>query len=160
MTSRHLMAVISIGMVLMIAGCGEGDDIGDDGPGSSADPSTATTASEPTMSGPTTSAVPQDAASTTGEPAELQEVIVELNVPWRPEADLGSDEAVAEQRAAIAEAQEQVINLLEGTEFRVVRLFDMTPQMAIAVTGEGIFRLNTSDLVSGVSVDVPEPPTP
>ena len=42
---------------------------------------------------------------------------------------------------------------------RIIELYEVTPQMAMAVTSEGISRLTASNLVDNVSIDVPEPPT-
>lgn len=151
MTTRQLLSALWFGLAMaLIAGaCGdEGNDA-----------ATATTGStSATTAVPLTTTPPRQDPTTTVDPADLTEVIVDLDVAWQPEPDLDA-EGIARQRAAIAEAQQQVIELLEGTSYRVIELYEMTPQMAVAVDGEGIFRMNTSDIVVTVSVDVPEPPT-
>lgn len=84
------------------------------------------------------------------------ELIVTLAVEWQPEANLTEDE-VAAQRDRIASAQQEVVGLLEGTSFEVVRLFVETPQLALAVDAEARARLEASELIGGVVDDVPEP---
>ena len=84
----------------------------------------------------------------------MAEVIVDLAVAWNPEDGL-SDEEMAD----IAEAQQEVLRLLEGTSFRVIRLYELTPQMALAVDDEGLKRLETLDLVAQISPNILDPPT-
>ena len=156
MTIRHIVSAISLGLVIafFVGACGDGGSVDDDSTTSTIGTGSLATATTPEPTTP-----PRQDTTTTVDPADLTEVIVDLNVAWQPEPELSSDEEIAQQRAAIAEAQQQVIELLEGTSFRVIELYEMTPQMAIAVDGEGIFRMNTSDIVVTVSVDVPEAPT-
>ena len=156
MRTRHFVSAIWLGMVLafIVGACGDEGNVGGD-----STTSTTGTGSPSTTTAPEPTTPPRQDPTTTVDPADLTEVIIDLAVAWQPEPELGSDEAIAKQRAAIAEAQQQVIELLEGTSFRVIELYEMTPQRALAVDGEGIFRMNTSDIVVGVSVDVPEPPT-
>ena len=152
MTTRQLVSALWFVLVVALIAGACGDETNDSSTAATgSDP--ATTATEP----PTTTSQRED-PTTTVDPADLTEVIVDLDVEWQPEPDLDAD-AIARQREAIAEAQQLVIELLEGTSYRVIELYELTPQMALAVDGEGIFRMNTSDLVTTVSVDVPEPPT-
>lgn len=103
---------------------------------------------------PTTSssAVP----SSSMEPVHLNEIIVTLDVPWKPEADL-SPEEVASQRAAIADAQQQLIDLLDGTQFEVKVRYELTAQLALAVDDEALARIEDSTLVLGSTEDTPDP---
>jgi hypothetical protein len=84
----------------------------------------------------------------------MAEVIVDLAVAWSPEDGLSDEE-----RSAFADAQQEVLRLLEGTNFRVIRLFEITPQMALAVDDEGLNRLEASELVAQVSPNALDPPT-
>ena len=86
-------------------------------------------------------------------------VIVDLSVEWEPEAQLESEEAVAEQREGIRDAQNAIVELLEDTEFEVTRLYQSTPQMALTVDAEGLDRLHGSVLVENVNEDEPDPPS-
>ena len=105
----------------------------------------------------TSAAPPTDATSlgTVGDSADdLTEVILDLAVTWDP-ADGVSEEEVA----AIAQAQQEVLHLLDGTGFRVIALYEVTPQMALAVDRDGLRRLEGSDLVAHVAPNVFDPPT-
>lgn len=136
------IACSAVIVMILLAGCG--DDV------SPANSSTTTATTSTTLGAST-------AAPTTTEPeVPLMELIVTLAVEWQPEANLTEDE-VAAQRDRIASAQQEVVGLLEGTSFEVVRLFVETPQLALAVDAEARARLEASELIGGVVDDVPEP---
>lgn len=162
---RHIVKMViafTVAVVLTLAACGETDE--------GSDPTVTTRA----QSVSTTSHVAENGAgtttadaTTTSEPLgavspgttssgddRMAEVIVDLAVAWDPEDGLSDEE-----RADIAEAQQEVLRLLEGTSFSVIRLYEITPQMALAVDDEGLKRLETSDLVASVAPNVLDPPT-
>lgn len=84
-------------------------------------------------------------------------VIVDLSLDWQPEAELDSEGAVAEQRQAIRDTQDAIVEMLDGTEFEINRLYQATPQMALVVDAEAFDRLNESQLVANVNEDVADP---
>jgi hypothetical protein len=86
-------------------------------------------------------------------------VIVDLSLDWQPETELDSEQTVAEQRQAIRDAQDAIVEMLEGTEFEINRLYQSTPQMALVVDAEAFDRLNQSQLVANVNEDVADPPS-
>lgn len=86
----------------------------------------------------------------------MTQVIVDLDVPWQPEAGLTED-GVRAQRQEIADAQDSVLAELEGCEYEVVERYQATPQMAIRVDDDCLVLLEDSDLVSGVNADQPDP---
>lgn len=138
-SNRHIVKTIiafTVTAVLTLAACGEADE------GSDA------TVTSRAQSASTTSPAAEDGDE------RMAEVIVDLAVAWNPEDGL-SDEELAD----IAGAQQDVLHLLEGTSFSVIRLYEFTPQMALAVDDEGLKRLETSDLVASVAPNVLDPPT-
>ena len=91
------------------------------------------------------------------EGEDMVAVIVDLSLDWQPEAELDSEEAVAEQRQAIRDTQDAIVEMLDGTEFEINRLYQATPQMALVVDAEAFDRLNESQLVANVNEDVADP---
>lgn len=84
-------------------------------------------------------------------------VVVELDVPYRPEAELGRD-AIAAQRAAIVEAQEAVLAEL-GEHGEVAGRPERLPQLALRVDEEGLRVLARSPYVRELEANEPEPPS-
>jgi hypothetical protein len=80
-------------------------------------------------------------------------VIVLLNVPFKPEGELGSEEAVRQQHQVIADAQAALVEALEGTDFRVIDQFETVPQMVLTVDEKALQTLMMSGLVSTISED-------
>lgn len=80
-------------------------------------------------------------------------VIVQLRVSARPEGELGSPDAVASQRQAIAAAQSAVLKELAGTSYRVVRTYETIPFLALEVSLGALQALDESALVMGVEED-------
>ena len=152
---RHIVKTIiafTVTAVLTLAACGEADEGSDATVTSRAQSASRTTTADPTT---TSVLVGAESPGTTGSGDErMAEVIVDLAVAWNPEDGL-SDEELAD----IAGAQQEVLHLLEGTSFSVIRLYEFTPQMALAVDDEGLKRLETSDLVASVAPNVLDPPT-
>ena len=162
---RHMLKTIialTVAAVLTLAACGEANEGSDAAVTSEAQSAsiTSTVAQDgagTTAADATTTSEPAGAESpgTTGSGTERRaEVIVDLAVAWNPEDGL-SDEEMAD----IAEAQQEVLRLLEGTSFRVIRLYEITPQMALAVDDEGLKRLETSDLVAQIAPNTLDPAT-
>ena len=147
MTARRTWTV-ALAALLVVAACSnEGTD-----ETTTTFPGTATTTTQPPAATTATTATP----TTTLAAEPLMEIVVTLDVPWQPEPDL--DEAqIAAQRAAIADIQQQLIDLLDGTRFEVVQRFELTPQLALAVDDEALERINASDLVAGATEDTPDP---
>jgi hypothetical protein len=92
--------------------------------------------------------------TTTSVQGATAEVIVNLAIAWSPEDGVSDEEL-----ASLGKAQQEVLRLLDGTSFRVIRLYEITPQMALAVDGEGLKRLETSALIAQVSPNVLDAPT-
>ena len=86
----------------------------------------------------------------------MTEIVITLDVPWRPEPDL-DEEQIAAQRIAIAAAQAELIDALDGTNFTVTQLFEMTPQMAVAVDDAALAVIESSPLVLTVGDGGPDP---
>ena len=84
-------------------------------------------------------------------------VVVELAVPYRPEAELDKAEVEA-QRAAIARAQDDLLAELDGHDVEVAGRPQRLPQLALAVDEGGLRALARSRLVGGLEGNVPEPP--
>lgn len=95
--------------------------------------------------------------STAPEPVGWREVIVDLAVDWRPEAELTPDQ-VQDQRARIEGAQDALVADL-GAHARLRRRFDATPQMAVSVNEQGSAILAASPLVARVHADRDDAPT-
>lgn len=95
-------------------------------------------------------------ATTWPDGGEMTQVIVDLDVPWEPEAGLTEDQVTA-QRDEIAEAQDAIVAELDGCEYEVVEKYEATPQMALRVDEDCLARLKDSDLVSAVNADQPDP---
>jgi len=111
-----------------------------------------TTAADATTTSETAGAESPGTTCSGSEP--VAEVIVELAVVWNPDDGL-SDEELAD----IGEAQQEVLRLLEGTTFCVIRLYEITPQMALGVDDESLKRLEESDLVAQIAPNVLDAPT-
>ena len=80
-------------------------------------------------------------------------VIVQLRVSALPEGELSSAEDVASQRRAIASAQSAVQTELAGTSYRVMRIFETIPFLALDVSPGALQALERSALVVGMEED-------
>lgn len=156
------MATMAIVLLAACAGGGQGDDapvitaVGTP-PDSAADADVGASPGTPETVATVATVQPHDDTSpvTPGDDTSgLAEVILSLAVPWEPEDGLSEEEI-----AAIAEAQEEVLRLLEGTRFRVIRLYQITPQIALGVDEDGLKRLERSPLVAVVSPNTLDPAT-
>jgi hypothetical protein len=81
-------------------------------------------------------------------------VIVQLNRPWKIEADL-SKEQVLLQREAIANSQKALLKELETTPHRIMAEFKGIPAMGLEVGQAALAVLEKSMLVAKVFEDVP-----
>lgn len=80
-------------------------------------------------------------------------MIVELNVPWQPEGNLGQEAALA-QRKAIDAAQKKLLTELAGTGHRVVWLYEGIPGIALEVGPDALSALERSAQVVKITEDV------
>jgi hypothetical protein len=81
-------------------------------------------------------------------------VLVGLNVPWTLEGTLTENEIVT-QRQAIGLAQNDLLTQLSGTEFRIVRVYDSIPGIALEVGNDALAVLRKSNSDSNVLPDRP-----
>jgi hypothetical protein len=84
-------------------------------------------------------------------------VLVGLNVPWTMEGKLTEIE-IGTQREAIGSAQNDLLSQLTGTEFRIVRVYDSIPGIALEVGNDALAVLKKSNSVSNVLPDRPAIP--
>ena len=81
-------------------------------------------------------------------------VLVGLNVPWTMEGNLTKNE-IGTQRRAIESAQNDLLIQLSGTDFRLVRVYDSIPGIALEVGNDALAVLRKSNSVSNVLPDRP-----
>jgi hypothetical protein len=81
-------------------------------------------------------------------------VLVGLNVPWSMEGTLTENE-IATQRGAIGSAQDDLLTQLSGTEFKIIRVYDVIPGIALEVGNDALAVLRKSNSVSNVLPDRP-----
>ena len=81
-------------------------------------------------------------------------VLVGLNVPWSREGAL-TENAIVAQRRAIESAQSDLLTQLSGTEFKIVRVYDAIPGIALEVGNDALAVLGKSNSVSNVLPDRP-----
>ena len=84
-------------------------------------------------------------------------VLVGLNVPWSREGTLTENEILA-QRRAIGSAQNDLLTELSGTEYEIVRVYDIIPGIALEVGGDALAVLEKSASVTNVLPDRPIKP--
>jgi hypothetical protein len=84
-------------------------------------------------------------------------VLVGLNVPWRMETTL-TESGIMAQRQAIGVAQDSLLAELSGTQFKLVRLYEAIPSVALEVGADALVVLKTSDSVTNVLPDRPTKP--
>ena len=85
------------------------------------------------------------------------DVIVGLNVPWKPLGSLTPAERIARQNAIIA-AQDQLLAELAGTQYRLIRRFILYADLVLEVGPDALAVLGNSNLVETVTEDIPVPP--
>ncbi len=86
-------------------------------------------------------------------------VLAGLRVPWQREDQLNED-LLALQRAAIQDVQSYVLAELNGTRFRVMRLYRQIPGIALRVGFDALKILERSPAVTNVILDRPPQATP
>jgi hypothetical protein len=79
-------------------------------------------------------------------------VLAGLRAPWRRE-ELLSDDLIALQRNAILNAQSYVLAELGGTQFKVLRLYQRIPGIALRVGVDALHVLQNSPAVTNVVLD-------
>jgi hypothetical protein len=89
---------------------------------------------------------------------DLVRVIVQLRVAGLPEGRLGSAEAEASARQAIAEVQCTLLRQLAGTNYRVVRTYETIPFLALEASLDALRVLEGSALVMNIQEDRVESP--
>src|SRR6516225_5582651 len=70
-------------------------------------------------------------------------VLVGLDMPWQMESRLSEDQ-VRTQREAIASVQKDLLNELEGRKYKVIRLYDRIPGIALEVGADVLAELARS----------------
>ena len=129
--------MIALTLCLLLAGCGrEASPGGDTSPEASADAEGL-----------------RREASRAGTVA----VIVDLDVEYRPEAEL-SPEAAGEQRARIARAQRRLVDDLAGHRVELAARYERLPQIALVVDEEALEILLDHPLVKAVHPNAPDAP--
>jgi hypothetical protein len=81
-------------------------------------------------------------------------VLAGLRTPWQREDQL-SEELIALQRKAILSAQSYILAELGGTQFRVLRLYQSIPGIALRVGVDALRVLQNSPAVTNVVPDRP-----
>jgi len=81
-------------------------------------------------------------------------VLAGLRAPWQREEQL-SDELLSLQRDSILAAQSYVLAELNGTQFRVLRLYQRIPGIALRVGLDALRVLENSPAVTNVVADRP-----
>jgi len=79
-------------------------------------------------------------------------VLVSLNVPWKMESKLDSD-ALQTQRTAIASIQNDLLNKLEGRNYKLVRRYQEIPGIALEVGADALAELARLPIVTNVLLD-------
>ncbi len=97
-------------------------------------------------------AIPADIAAKAQAEGTVR-IIVQLDVPTRPEGTLASPLAVSTQRQAITAGQAAVLADLTGTNHRVARQFATIPFLALEVGPDALAALEQSSTVVGVTED-------
>ena len=80
-------------------------------------------------------------------------VIVGLEVPFQPEAELGRADAVDAQRQTIVETREALLDRLAGYDVRSVKRFETVPYVAMTVDADGLDALLADPAVFEVHED-------
>ena len=84
-------------------------------------------------------------------------IIVQLNVPFRPEAALADSFQARSQRAGIAAAQIKLGGELVSPESAVLRNFRNLPLSVLSVSPSDLEALASNPLVTALQEDVPDP---
>jgi hypothetical protein len=99
------------------------------------------------------SKVPREVIDSAGAHGSVL-VLVGLKVPWQMESKLGIDELLT-QRAAIASIQSDLLNTLQGRNYKVVRRYQEVPGIALEVGADALAELARLPIVTNVLLDRP-----
>jgi hypothetical protein len=83
-------------------------------------------------------------------------VIVHLNFPWKPLADLSPAERIAQQQAIVA-SQDQLLAELTGTQYTLIRRFTYSAALVLDVGPDALAALGKSTRVKTVTENIPVP---
>ena len=81
-------------------------------------------------------------------------ILIGLNLPWRMESQL-SEEQINQQRKTISLAQDALLRELAGSDYRIVRRYELGPSIALQVGADALAILARSDHVLNVLLDSP-----
>lgn len=99
------------------------------------------------------SKVPREVIDSAGAHGSVL-VLVGLKVPWQMESKLDIDELLT-QRAAIASIQSDLLNTLQGRNYKVVRRYQEVPGIALEVGADALAELARLPIVTNVLLDRP-----
>ena len=85
-------------------------------------------------------------------------VIVELNMPFKPDSQLSVEEA-NDQQSRISRMQDQLCAELSKYNVKGIKKFKYTPYMALMVDSTALRVLISNPLVLSLEEDIPVPPT-
>ncbi|MCB8925118.1 MAG: S8 family serine peptidase [Ardenticatenaceae bacterium] len=85
-------------------------------------------------------------------------VLVQLDLPFRPEGDLQDVNAVAAQQDGIASLQEGVLSQLADTNTAVIATYKYIPYLALELDANALEALANLPQVVAIEEDVPVPP--
>jgi hypothetical protein len=86
-------------------------------------------------------------------------VIVGLDVPFQPEGELSDPQAVQDQRQAIAEAQDRLLQRMAGLNISNVTTFEFIPFVSMTVDEAALRDLIANPEVTSIEQDTPVAPT-
>lgn len=86
-------------------------------------------------------------------------VLVQLDLPFRAEGELETDEAVQTQQGGIENLQEDVLAQLVDTDTAVVAAYKYIPYLALEVDTAALETLFSLPQVVAIEEDIPVPPT-
>lgn len=86
-------------------------------------------------------------------------VLVQLDMPFRPEGDLENVESVQAQQIGIDSLQQSVVNQLADTNTAVIATYKYIPYLALELDAAALTALSTLPQVVAIEEDIPVPPT-
>ncbi|WP_420644206.1 S8 family serine peptidase [Candidatus Leptofilum sp.] len=86
-------------------------------------------------------------------------VIVQLDLPFRPEADLEDAQAVQTQQLDIDSLQQSVLNVLADSDVNIVAAYQYIPYLALELDAAALETLASLPQVVAIEEDIPVPPT-
>jgi hypothetical protein len=158
-----MRAGISVALLLAATACGDGDE---SERGTTAPPSPSPTAAATSTSTEPASAPDRTPTASIPVAAELFKraqaeghvsVIVTLDIPYRPEAELASPAGVESQRTAIAAAQDELAASVSGAT--VTTRMTVFPQIVLSVDEATLRQLANSPLVLAIDENSLSAPT-